>query len=61
MTPLLSAAVDFAGPFPSGDYIMVVTDEFGRFPEAELLTSTSARAVISKLDATFARQEYQMS
>ena len=31
MTPLLSApwkevAVDFAGPFPTGEYIMVVTD-----------------------------------
>ena len=51
MTPLLSApwkevAVDFAGPFPSSDYIMVVTDEFSRFPEVEILTSTSARAVI---------------
>ena len=43
MTPLPSAprkevAVDFAGPFPSGDYIMVVTDEFSRFPEVEILT-----------------------
>ena len=51
MTPLPSApwkevAVDFAGPFPSGDYIMVVTDEFSRFLEVEILTSTSARAVI---------------
>ena len=61
MTPLPSApwkdvAVDFAGPFPSGDYIMVVTDEFSRFPEVEILTSTSARTVIPKLDAIFARQ-----
>ena len=58
MTPLPSApwkevAVDFAGPFPSGDYIMVVTDEFSRFPEVEILTSTSARTVIN---AIFARQ-----
>ena len=61
MTPLPSAprkevAVDFAGPFPSGDYIMVVTDEFSRFPEVEILTSTSATAVIPKLGAIFARQ-----
>ena len=61
MTPLPSApwkelAVDFAGSFPSGDYIMVVTDEFSRFPEVEILTSTSARTVIPKLDAIFARQ-----
>ena len=61
MTPLPSApwkevAVDFAGPFPSGHYIMVVTDEFSRFPEVEILTSISARTVIPKLDAIFARQ-----
>jgi len=61
MTPLPSApwkevAIDFAGPFPSGDYIMVVTDEFSHFPEVEILTSTSAKAVIPKLDAIFARQ-----
>ena len=35
---------------------MVVTDEFSRFPEVEILNSTSARAVIPKLDAIFARQ-----
>jgi len=56
MTPLPSApwkevAIDFAGPFPSGDYIMVVTDKFSHFPEVEILTSTSAKAVIPKLDA----------
>ena len=62
MTTLSSApwkevAVDFAGPFPSGDYIMVVVDEFSRFPEVELLTSTSAaKAVVPKLDVIFSRQ-----
>ena len=60
MTPLPSApgkevVVDFAGPFPTGEYIMVVTDEFSGFPEVEILTSTSARAVLPKLDAIFAR------
>ena len=61
MTPLPSApwkevAVDFAGTFPTGEYIMVVTDEFSRFPEVKIFTSTSARAVIPELDAIFARQ-----
>lgn len=61
MTPLPSApwkevAIDFAGPFPSGDYTMVLTDEFNCFPEVGILTSLSARAVIPKLDAIFARQ-----
>ena len=61
MTPLPSAprkevAVDFTGPFPSGDYINVVTDELSRLPEVEILTSTSVKALIPKLDAIFARQ-----
>ena len=61
MTPLANApwkevTVDFAGPFPTGEYIIMVTDEFSRFPKVEILTSTSARAVIPKLDAIFARQ-----
>ena len=54
--PWQEVAIDFAGPFPSGDYITVVIDEFSRFPEVELLTSTSAKAVIPKLDAIFVRK-----
>ena len=61
MTPLpigpwKEVSIDFAGPYPSGEYIMVVIDEYSRFPEVEILTSTSARAVIPKLDAILSRQ-----
>ena len=49
-------STDFVGPFPSGDYLLVVTDAYSRFPEVEIITSTSARVVIPKLDAIFARQ-----
>ena len=61
MTPLPSGpwkklAVDFLGPYPSGDYLLVVIDEYSRFPEVEIVRSTSAKAVIPKLDAIFARQ-----
>ena len=54
--PWKEVAADFAGPFLSGNYIMVVVDEFSRFPRVELLTSTSAKAVVPKLDAVFSRQ-----
>ena len=54
--PWKEVAVDFPGPFPSGDYIMEVEDEFNRFPEVELLTSTSPKAVVPKLDTIFSRQ-----
>ena len=39
-------SIDFCGPFPSGDYFLIVIDEFSRFPEVEILKSTSSRAVI---------------
>ncbi|XP_022797858.1 uncharacterized protein K02A2.6-like [Stylophora pistillata] len=54
--PWEEVAADFAGPFPSSDYIMVVTDELSRFPEVEILTSTSAKVMIPKLDAILSRQ-----
>lgn len=61
MTKLPSApweevAIDLTGPFPSGEYILVVVDEHSRFPETDTVTSTSSRAIIPKLDAIFARQ-----
>ena len=61
MTPLPNApwkelAMDFLGPLPSGEYLMVVIDEYSRFPEVEIVTSTSARSTIPKLDSIFARQ-----
>ena len=61
MTPVPKApwkelAIDFLGPLPSGDYLIVVIDEYSRFPEIEIVTSNSARSTIPKLDAIFARQ-----
>ena len=55
-SPWKEVSVDFKGPFPSGEYLLVIVDDFSRFPEVEIVSSTSARAVIPKLDAVFARQ-----
>ena len=54
--PWQELSMDFCGPFPNGDYLLVVTDDFGRYPEVEILRSTSAKAVIPHLDSIFARQ-----
>ncbi|XP_046574270.1 uncharacterized protein K02A2.6-like [Haliotis rubra] len=54
--PWTNVSVDLTGPFPSGDYMLVVMDDYTRYPEVEIIKSTSARAVIPKLDAIFARQ-----
>ncbi|CAB4019573.1 Retrovirus-related Pol poly from transposon [Paramuricea clavata] len=64
MTPLPKApcceiAIDFVGPFPSGEVLLVVIDEFSRFPQVKILHSTTANAVIPKLDCIFSRRNTQ--
>ena len=46
--------MDFCGPFPSGDYLMVIIDEYSRYPEVEILKSTSSKTVIPKIDKILA-------
>lgn len=55
MTPLpekpwTRVSADFCGQFPSGEYLLVIMDNYSRFPVVEILTSTSARAAIPKFD-----------
>ena len=49
-------SMDFSGPYPGGEYLLVVMDDYSRFPELEIVYSTSANATIPALDAMFARQ-----
>ncbi|XP_052788463.1 uncharacterized protein K02A2.6-like [Mya arenaria] len=56
--PWSEVAVDFGGPFPSGQYLLVVIDEHSRFPEVEIVYSTSAKVVLPRLSAIFARHGY---
>ena len=53
--PWMEVAVDLAGPFPSGEYLLVVIDEYSRFPEVEVISSTSAKTVIPHLHMVFSR------
>ena len=45
--------MDFWGPLPSGEYLLVIIDEYSRYPEVEFVRSTSAQAVIPHLDRIF--------
>ena len=45
--------VDFYGPLPTSEYLLVVVDRYSRFPEAEIVHSTRAATVIPKLDKIF--------
>ena len=56
--PWSHIAIDFSGPYPTGEYALVVVDEYSRYPEIELVSSTNASLVISKLDSIFARHGF---
>ena len=51
--PWLEVSVDLYGPLPSADYIFAVMDDYRRFPEVEIVKSTSATTVILRLDRIF--------
>nr|XP_002730526.1 PREDICTED: uncharacterized protein K02A2.6-like [Saccoglossus kowalevskii] len=54
--PWQEVSADFCGPFPNGKYLLVVIDDYSRYPEVEICNSTSAEAAIPHFDAIFARQ-----
>ena len=54
-SPWTEVSVDFQGPYPSGDYLLVVVDDYSRYPEVEIVSSTSAKSTLPRLDAIFAR------
>jgi hypothetical protein len=45
--------MDFCGPFPNGEYALVMTDQYSRYPEVEFVRSTSNRPVQKKLKKIF--------
>ena len=45
--------IDFYGPLPSGEHLLVFIDRYSRFPTAEIVKSTRASIVIPKLDRIF--------
>lgn len=52
--PWHTVNIDFCGPFPGGAYLLVVIDAYSRFPEVEIVSSTSAKSTILKLERIFA-------
>jgi hypothetical protein len=51
--PWHTVNIDFCGPFPGGAYLLVVIDAYSRFPEVEIVSSTSAQSTILKLKRIF--------
>ena len=50
--------VDFAGPYPSGDYVFGIIDSSTRWPELYVTRSTTSETIIKYLDHSFACHGY---
>ena len=46
--------VDFYGPLPTGEYLLVAINRYFRYPEVEVVRSTKASTVIPRLAQIFA-------
>ncbi|XP_064468936.1 uncharacterized protein K02A2.6-like [Ornithodoros turicata] len=53
--PWENLAMDFAGPFPNGKYLLVLVDEYSRFPVVEVVPSTAASSTIAVLRRTLSQ------
>jgi transposase InsO family protein len=52
VAPWKELSADFA-ELPGGDYLLVVIDDYSRFPVVEIINSTSARTVVPRFDRIF--------
>lgn len=55
MAPWVTIALDFLGPLPEGQYLLVVIDCYSRFMEVCEMTSITAKDVIRELSVMFSR------
>lgn len=46
-------SADFYGPLPTGEHLLVIVDEYSRYPVVEVIHSTSANSVIPVIDKIF--------
>ena len=51
--PWSHVSADFYEPLPTGEYLLVLMDDYSRFPIVEITTSISAKTIILKLDKIF--------
>lgn len=51
--PWIDIAIDFLGPLPTGEYILVVVDYFSRHVDLEVMTTITAKETIKRLNKIF--------
>ena len=48
-------SVDHVDPFPDGKHVLVMIDDYSRFPTVEVVKSTSTQKTIQQFDMYFCR------
>ena len=56
--PWMNISMDFCGPIPSGEYLLVIVDEYSRFPVVEIVNNLSAEKIIPVVDKVFSTFSY---
>ncbi|XP_062556923.1 uncharacterized protein K02A2.6-like [Armigeres subalbatus] len=56
--PWVDVAMDFLGPLPSGDYLLVVVDYYSRYKEICIMKKITSEETIKRLEPIFVRQGY---
>lgn len=51
--PWLNVSMDFCGPLPSGDYLLVMIDEYSRYPVVEIVRNMNTEKIIPIVDKIF--------
>ena len=51
--PSKEVAIDFWGPISTGEYLLIVICKHSRWVEVQFVSTTSAQAVIAKMDRIF--------
>jgi len=59
--PWQDLAVDFLGPLPSGESVLVVVDYYSRYYELDIMRSTTAEKTVDSLKRIFARHGLPLS
>uniref|UniRef100_A0A336LRD2 RNA-directed DNA polymerase n=1 Tax=Culicoides sonorensis TaxID=179676 RepID=A0A336LRD2_CULSO len=59
--PFMDIAIDFLGPLPSGEFLLVVVDYFSRWMDVKIMNIITSEATIQKLEDIFLYQGYPIS
>ncbi|XP_026746906.1 uncharacterized protein K02A2.6-like [Trichoplusia ni] len=59
--PWIDVAIDFLGPLPSNDYLLVLVDYFSRYKEIKVMKNITAAETINELKEIFSRLGYPVT